>query len=161
FGSDSASCANTPQPPASAGFTGNDAAWQGAFSASLGAYAGLAALIRFELGTDPGVHTIAWYVDDIQVTNISRPSACPPAHASVSEVSSAASGRPLLLRSSGGNLILRYQEIAGAGGYNLYEGILGSWYSHAASTSNVCGAAAALVSGMRESTLTPSAGGRY
>jgi len=161
FVSDSGSCANTPQAPANAGFTGNDTAWQGPYSVNLSAYANQAALIRFDMGTDPGVGSTGWYIDDIQITNASQPTPCSTAAASVPEVSSIASGQPLLITRSGGSLVLRYQEIAGAGGYNVYEGPLGTWYGHAASATNVCGAVAPPVSGRRQTVLTPAAGNRY
>jgi hypothetical protein len=161
FVSNSSSCANTPQAPANAGFTGNDASWQGAYTANLSAYANQAALIRFQYGNDPGVASTGWYVDDIQITNASQPTACSSAAASVPEVSSIASGQPLLITRSGGSLVLRYQEIAGAGGYNVYEGPLGTWYGHAASPTNACGAVAPPVSGRRQTVLTPAAGNRY
>ena len=122
---------------------------------------GLPALIRFRLGTDEGVSSTGWYLDDIQVTNASQPTACSTGAAPVAEVSSTASGRPLLVRKSGANIVLRYQEIAGAGGYNVYEGDLGTWYSHAASATNVCGAAASPVTGMRETLMTPAPGSHY
>lgn len=161
FVSDSTSCANTFQTPANAGFTGNDAAWQGAYTATLGAYAGLAAQIRFNLGTDPATTSTAWYLDDIQVTSVSQASACSSSSVSVPEVSSTASGQPLLITKSGGTLMIRYQEISGAGGYNIYEGNLGNWYSHAVSVSNVCGATASPVAGRRQSVVTAAAGNRY
>lgn len=161
FIADSSSCAHTPQPPADAGFTGNDTSWQGAYTANLAAYVNQPALIRFNLGTDPATTSTGWYIDDIQITNASQPTACSTAAASVPEVSSAASGQPLLITQSGGSLVLRYQEIAGAGGYNIYEGPLGTWYGHAASPTNVCGAVAPPVAGRRQTILTPAAGNRY
>ena len=161
FVSDSSSCANTPQAPAGVGFTGNDAAWQGAYTANLAAYAGLPALIRFNLGNDPGVTSIAWYIDDITITNVSQPSACSTGSAAAPEVSSTASGQPMTLRKTGADIVLRYQEIAGTGGYNVYQGALGSWYSHSGSPQNICGASAVPVTGRRETTLTPAAGNRY
>src|SRR5262249_4737870 len=91
----------------------------------------------------------------------SQPSTCSTGSVPVPEVSSIPSGQPLLVRKSGVNLVLRYQEIAGAGGYNIYDRTLGSWYSHAPSVSNVCGAPAAPVTGMRETTVTPASGNRY
>src|SRR5206468_9598993 len=81
--------------------------------------------------------------------------------ATVPEVSSIASGQPLLLTRSGPGLLLSYQEITGAGGYNVYEGALGTWYAHATSTSNACGAVATPFAGRRQTNLTPSPGNRY
>lgn len=162
FGSDSLSCSNTPQPPDSGGFTGNDVAWDGPYTADLTPYAGLGSRIRFNLGTDPGVSSVGWYLDDISVTNTSQPTACSSGAVPVTEVSSVASGVPLLVRSAGGGqIVLSYQEIPGAGGYNLYAGNLGAWYSHAGSPGNVCGVSSTSGAGRRESTITPIAGDLY
>jgi Immune inhibitor A peptidase M6 len=162
FGSDSSSCANTAQTPASGGFTGNDGAWQGAYNADLTSYAGLASRIRFDLGTDPGVSSTGWYVDDIAITNTSQPTACSSGPASVLEVSSIGSGLPLLVTNgAGGQLVLSYEDVSGVGGYNVYEGSLGTWYSHAGSAENVCGAVSAPVAGRRETVVTPDSGSLY
>ena len=162
FGFDSSSCANTDQTPAKEGFTGNDAAWQGAYMADLTPYAGMASHIRFDLGTDPGVSSVGWYVDDIAVTNASQPTACSPGAAPVVEVSSIGSGVPLLVTNAGGGqLVLSYEDVPGAGGYNVYEGTLGSWYSHAGSAGNLCGAASTPIAGRRETVVTPIADDVY
>lgn len=161
FAGDASSCADTPQTPAGVGFTGNDTSWQGVYTSNLAAYANQTAYIRFNLGTDPAVTSTGWYLDDIQVTNISQPGPCSTGPGSAPEVSSTASGQPLLVTKSGGNLVLRYQDIAGAGGYNIYEGAIGTWYSHAAAPGDVCGATAALITGRRQTTITPTAGNRY
>lgn len=161
FDPQSASCAATSQAPASAGFTGNDTAWQGPYTVDLSGFAGQTALIRFDFGTDPAVTSVGWYVDDIQVTNVQQPSVCSPGAISVPEVSSLASGLPLLVSLTGADLTLSYQEIAGAGGYNVYEGAIGTWYSHAVSTTNRCGAAAAPAAARRQTVLTPDTGNRY
>lgn len=161
FGSDSSSCSATTQFPSRAGFTGNDSAWQGPYTADLTAYAGLASTIRFELGTDPAQTSTGWYVDDISVTNASQPSACTTGNSAVREVDSADSGVPLLVDKSGDDVVLSFEDVAGAGGYNVYDGTLGNWYSHGASPTNLCGAAAAPSAGRRTVTLTPSSGDRY
>ena len=95
------------------------------------------------------------------MTNISQPAACTLVPGAAPEVSSVASGTPLLVTRSGANLLLSYQEIPNAGGYNVYEGALGNWYSHATSATNVCGAVATPVAGRRRTTITPAAGSRY
>lgn len=162
FASDSSSCAHTLQPPSSAGFTGNDLAWQGPYTADLTAYAGLASKIRFEYGNDPGVSSTGWYVDDIAVSNASQPTSCSAGSAAFAEDSADASGVPMLLRKSGADLVLSYQEIAGAGGYNVYEGSIGTWYSHGGAPSDLCGATSIpAAGGRRETTMTPSTGNRY
>src|SRR5262249_14800149 len=75
------------------------------------------------------------------------------------EVSSSSSGVPLLLSKSGTDLTLSFQDFAGAvGGYNVYEGAIGSWYSH---TGKACAQTGAPAGGRRSITLTPSAGSRY
>ena len=159
FGSDSSSCANTNSPPARAGFTGNDIAWQGPYAADLTPYAGIPSRIRFAFGTDPAVTSTGWYVDDVAVTNTSQPTACTAGGAVVDEVSPASSGLPLLLDRSGTSLVLSYGVVAGAGGYNVYEGALGSWYSHG--TSTFCGVAGSYAEGRRESVIVPKGGNRY
>jgi hypothetical protein len=161
FETDSASCAATEDAPARAGFTGNDASWQGPYTADLGAYAGARSRIRFDFGTDPAVTSVGWYVDDIEVTNVAQAGACTAVPATVPEVSSVASGIPLLIARNGSSLVLSYQEIPGAGGYNIYEGTLLSWYSHAGSPTNVCGAATTSAGGRRATVVTPGAGDRY
>jgi len=159
FGSDSSSCANTQSAPAQAGFTGNDAAWQGPYTANLAAYAGAPAKIRFDFGTDPAVTSVGWYVDDISVTNTSQPTSCAPGSPAVDEVSSVASGLPLLLTRSGSSVVLSYEDVPGAGGYNVYEGSLGSWYSHGSTA--FCATATTLVSDRRATTILPKGGNRY
>ena len=161
FATDSLSCAATTQAPSQMGFTGTDPAWQGPYSVSLFAYAEQTVQLRFSFGTDPAGTSVGWYVDDVQVTNVSRASACTPTPAVVPEVSSAASGVPLLLRRSGADLVLSYEDVPGTGGYHVYEGNLGAWYSHGGAAGNLCAAAAVPVSGRRE-TLVPGAdGSRY
>jgi hypothetical protein len=162
FGSDSSSCANSDQPPVKGGFTGNDIAWQGPYTADLTPYAGMASRIRFDLGTDPGVSSTGWYLDDIAITNASQPTACSMGAASVVEVSSVESGVPLRVTNlGGGQLAINYQDVPGAGGYNVYQGILGSWYSHAGFAGNLCGAASTPVPGGRETVVTPGPGDQY
>jgi hypothetical protein len=159
FGSDSSSCANTQSAPAMAGFTGNDTAWQGPYTSDLTAYAGMPARIRFDFGTDPAVTSVGWYVDDVSVTNTSQPTSCSTGSPAVDEVSSVASGLPLLISRSGTSVVLSYQDVSGAGGYNVYDGLLGSWYSHG--NAAFCAAASAYTSGRRETTILPKSGSRY
>jgi hypothetical protein len=163
FGSDSGSCANSQQTPTMAGFTGNDLAWQGAYTADLSPYAGLASRIRFNFGTDPAVTSVGWYVDDIAVTNASQPTACAAAPDVVAEVSSVASGIPLRVEDiGGGELVVSYEDVSGVGGYHVYEGALGIWYSHAGNPNNLCTAHSTLAAGgRRETVVAPTAGDRY
>jgi len=159
FGPDSTSCANTQSAPASAGFTGNDVAWSGPFTADLSAYAGMPSKLRFQFGTDPAVTSVGWYIDDIAVTNTSQATSCSTGAATVAEVSSVASGLPLLVEKSGVDVTLSYQDVAGAGGYNVYDGLVGSWYSHGSGA--FCAAASTYASGRRQSTFHPKSGNRY
>jgi hypothetical protein len=163
FGSDSSSCANTEQAPAKGGFTGNDAAWQGAYTIDLTPYAGLASRIRFNFGNDPGVTSIGWYVDDIAITNASQPAACTNQPDAVVEVSSVASGIPLLVRKADlGEVVVSYENVPGVGGFNVYEGTLGVWYSHAGFHNNLCGAYSTIAAGgRRETPDAPDPGDRY
>jgi hypothetical protein len=76
------------------------------------------------------------------------------------EVSGPVSGTPLLVSPlAGGNLRLSFQDLAGAvGGYNIYDGTIGSWYSHAPAQ---CGASTSPISARRELDLTPAGGNTY
>jgi hypothetical protein len=58
---------------------------------------------------------------------------------------------------------LYFQRMDAVEGYNLYEGTLGSWYSQAGATGNVCNVAATdyLATGEMRATITPSAGDHY
>jgi hypothetical protein len=54
---------------------------------------------------------------------------------------------------------LSFQDLGGTvGGYNVYEGAIGSWYSHGA---QACAQAGTAGAGRRTVTITPSAGSRY
>ncbi len=162
FGSDSSSCANNPQTPASGGFTGNDVAWQGPYTSDLTAYAGLGSRIRFQLGNDPAVSSIGWYVDDISITNTSQPTSCSAVTTRPPEVSSVANGVPLLLsKLPSGEVLLSYEDIPNVGGYDIYEGTVGVWYSHANFHNDLCGAATVPNGGRRETTTLPDPGNRY
>ena len=161
FGPDASSCASTEQSPPKAGFTGSDTVWQGAYTADLAPYAGLPSRIRFKLGTDPAVSSTGWFVDDIEITGASQPTACTPGAVGVVEVSSIGSGVPLIVSKSGDDVALSYEDVTGVGGYNVYDGTLGTWYSHAGSTTNVCGATSTPSAGRRETIVTPDSGDRY
>lgn len=79
--------------------------------------------------------------------------------ASPAEVSSPASPPLAVDKAAGGDLKVSFQDLGGqVGGYNVYEGSLGSWYSHAG---KLCQQAASLVAGRREIQLTPAAGSTY
>lgn len=57
---------------------------------------------------------------------------------------------------------LYFQRRSAAAGYNIYEGILGGYYSHANSLGNVCNTAVTdLGTGLLRAAITPSAGDHY
>lgn len=76
------------------------------------------------------------------------------------EVSSTASGMALLVgKAAGGDVTLSFQDLGGAvGGYDLYEGTLGSWYSHAP---KACSQTPPASAGRRTMQITPAAGSSY
>lgn len=58
-----------------------------------------------------------------------------------------------------GNLKLSFQDLGGTvGGYNVYEGTLGSWYSH---TGTACQQTPPLILGRRETQIPPAGGDQY
>jgi hypothetical protein len=57
---------------------------------------------------------------------------------------------------------LYFQKVSGASGYNLYEGSLGTWYSHASAAGNLCNAAVTdLGTGEMRTQMSPSPGNHY
>jgi len=57
---------------------------------------------------------------------------------------------------------LYFQRAGDAAGYNIYEGTLGSWYSHRNAPGNLCHAAVTdLGTGEMRAAITPSAGNHY
>jgi len=75
------------------------------------------------------------------------------------EVSAPAAPPLLMTKASGGDLMVSFQDQGGqVGGYNVYEGALGTWYSH---TAKACQQTPPLVTGRREVQLTPAAGSSY
>lgn len=75
------------------------------------------------------------------------------------EVSPPAAVPLTVARRANGTVALDFEDRGGAvGGYNVYEGTLGSWYSH---TGVVCQTLPPLAGAAREVTLTPGAGARY
>jgi mono/diheme cytochrome c family protein len=62
-------------------------------------------------------------------------------------------------KAAGGDVKVSFQDLAGqVGGYNVYEGSLGNWYSHAP---KLCQAQPPLAASRREVQLTPAAGSAY
>ena len=78
-------------------------------------------------------------------------------------MSSVASGIPFLVEQiGGGELVVSYEDVSGVGGYHVYEGALGSWYSHAGNPNNLCTAYSTLAAGgRRETVVAPTPGDRY
>jgi DNA-binding beta-propeller fold protein YncE len=76
------------------------------------------------------------------------------------EVSSVPAGSPLLVgKAANGDLLVSFQDLGGqAGGYDVYEGVLGAWYSHAA---KACQQTPPAANGRRSLQLTPAAGSAY
>lgn len=56
-------------------FTGINTTWT-AFTASLGAYAGMTVRVRFRISTDGAVTGETWWIDDLAITNVQTPAAC-------------------------------------------------------------------------------------
>jgi hypothetical protein len=73
---------------------------------------------------------------------------------------SAPSSVPLVVdKASGSDLKISFQDLGGqVGGYNVYEGTIGSWYSHAA---KACQQTPPIAAGRRQVQLTPAAGSTY
>ena len=76
-----------------------------------------------------------------------------------SEVSPPAAAPLAVTKAAGNDLKVSFQDLGGqVGGYNVYEGTLGSWYSH---TPKACQQVPPLVGLRREVQLTPAAGSTY
>jgi len=104
-------------------FTGSGG-WS-SFSGSLSAYANQHVRIRFLFSSDTGTVATGWFIDDVSVSNAFIPSGC------LGEVSGKDAGRPLLVRKHPSNLDLIFEDLGtAANSYNVYEGHLGTWYSH-------------------------------
>jgi mono/diheme cytochrome c family protein len=75
------------------------------------------------------------------------------------EVSPPAAAPLAVDKAAGGDLKISFQDLGGqVGGYNIYEGTLGSWYSHAAKS---CQQTPPLNAGRREVQVAPAAGSSY
>lgn len=76
-----------------------------------------------------------------------------------SEVSSTPASELLVSKLPAGLVSLSFQDLGGAvGGYNVYEGSVGSWYSH---TGVQCGQSPPASGGRRQLSMTPGPGNRY
>ena len=85
---------------------------------------------------------------------------CPP-----SEVSPKMAVYPAAMKKDTGSstgYYLYFQKIDGVTGYNIYEGTMGSWYSHSGQPGNVCAATVTdLGTGEMRAEIAPSAGNHY
>ncbi|HEX4825081.1 MAG TPA: hypothetical protein VFV19_12305 [Candidatus Polarisedimenticolaceae bacterium] len=83
----------------------------------------------------------------------------PTSSAAPPEVSSSASASPLSVDKVGSDLSISFQDLGGqVGGYNVYEGSLGAWYSHGA---KACQQTPPASAGRRSVQITPAAGSSY
>ncbi|HNQ78812.1 MAG TPA: hypothetical protein PK747_01050 [Acidobacteriota bacterium] len=84
---------------------------------------------------------------------------------STSEVSPKAAVYPSRFSKDSGSstgYYLYFQKIDGVTGYNIYEGTMGSWYSHSGQPGNVCAATVTdLGTGEMRAEIAPSAGDHY
>jgi hypothetical protein len=98
-------------------------------------------------------------------TGTSAPKAVTVIYCATAEVSPALAPVPLRLVKDAGSptgYYLYFQKANGTGGYNIYEGALGTWYSHASAPGNLCNAAVTdLGTGEMRAAIAPSSGGRY
>jgi hypothetical protein len=84
------------------------------------------------------------------------PATSSPAPAEVSPPASSPLG---VDKTAGGDVNVSFQDLGGqVGGYNVYEGALGSWYSHAP---KACQQTPPLAAGRRQVQLTPAPGSTY
>ncbi len=110
------------------------------------------------------------HIDDVEVS-YSAPGSCDTVVCSSSgtapgEVSAAISSYPVELVKDGitcpEGFCLYFEKNADADGYNIYEGSIGTWFSHDSAAGNICDSAITdLGSGQIRAGLTPSSGDRY
>lgn len=107
-------------------FTGASPTGYATYSGSLSAYANQRIRIRFLFSSDESTNQGGWFVDTISVTDAKVPSSC------LGEVSGKDSGHPLrVVKGAGNSVNLIFQDLGSvATAYNVYAGLLGTWYSH-------------------------------
>jgi hypothetical protein len=119
------------------GWAGSATTWQAA-NFSLGAFAGIPIKVEVRYISDAtGLGSQGFWFDAVQVTNPqscdTQSNACAPLPA---EVSPGGAAVPFTLDKGGSGYELRFSEVAGATGYNVYGGTLaslhGGLYDHAA-----------------------------
>jgi hypothetical protein len=110
-----------------------------------------------------------WYLDNVRVSYL-EPGSCasnlcmsvePP-----EEVSPPLSSLPLLIAKNPAQcpdgVCMYFSPEPVASGYNVYEGSLGSWYSHDGAPGNACDVAVSLIpEGWLQWSFAPSAGSSY
>jgi hypothetical protein len=117
-------------------FNGASADWE-TFGGSLSSFANQTVKLRFLFGTDDATTEEGWFIDDLEITDARVPSGCLP------EVSPRGAPQPLRVATRpDGMLDLVFEDLGAlATAYNVYEGEIGDWYSHA---SEVCHATSTL-----------------
>lgn len=121
---------------------------------NLAAYNGQTFQLRWHEGNDSTANVTGWYVDTVALTNVGTAAACAAGSGRPPEVT--ASGNPgsmtVAKGSTAGTVVLNIADMAGATGYNVYEGVLpmtaGTPYTHGAA-GNVCAATTTLATGRR------------
>lgn len=138
-------------------WTGASGGWVDG-TASLAPWVGQSIKVRFRYGTDTSQNDGGIWVDDVA---IEEPGSCTT---NVDEVSPDEGLVPLRLSKGAGKneLGARFERKVGAAAYNLYEGVVGSWYSHGGAAGNACGVAGVDAGdGSTTASTTASAGDRY
>ncbi len=150
-----------------ASFTGTNATYA-TYTGSLATWNNQTVLIRWSLSSDVSITGTGWWVDDVSITNVNTPAACSTGAARPPEVTptGAATAMKVSKGSTAGTVVLNFADMAGATGYNVYEGALpmasGNPYTHG-TTGNVCAAATTLAAGRRSTAAAGigTAGSHY
>ncbi len=111
------------------------------------------------------------HIDDVEVS-YTAPGTCDmtactgTAGTPPGEVSSSGTAFPLKITKDSSTcpsgFCIYFEENADATGYNIYEGTVGTWYSHDSAPGNICNAVITdLGSGQFRAELTPSSGNMY
>ncbi len=147
-----------------AAFTGTNLAYL-TYTASLSGFSGATTQLRWRFSSDTSITATGWWVDDIVVQTAAT---CTTGAARPPEVTptGAATAMKVSKGSTAGTVVLNFADMAGATGYNVYEGALpmasGNPYTHG-TTGNVCAAATTLAGGRRSTAAAGigTAGSHY
>ena len=104
------------------------------------------------------------YTDGNGCTGTSAPHAVTIVFCETTEVSPHGSPVPARLVHEGGSYYLHFEKISSATGYNIYQGTIGSYYSHGSTPGSgfICDATATdLGTGEMRAAILPSDAGRY